>query len=185
MSLYSGKCDVYDSLVMIREVTDFSKIKIYRHVGEIVPLRIDSQKDLVPFYPFLTPMMAGDKDGATVYLSDMSFVDMEESEILERHLNDLKRYWRKCKRKKVQFDDEEALKLICWFTPQEHDKELVRRVKQDGEKATAEDVHIDGWDRMRKDLADEMLRWGWDKLKTYTWCYGWSRGWRMLQDEKS
>ena len=66
MSLYSGKCDVYDSLVMIREVTDFSKIKIYRHVGEIVPLRIDSQKDLVPFYPFLTPMMVGDKDGATV-----------------------------------------------------------------------------------------------------------------------
>ena len=42
VSIYSGKCDVYDSLVMINDVTDFSNVRIYASDNHIIPLRIDS-----------------------------------------------------------------------------------------------------------------------------------------------
>ena len=83
ISKFSGKCDVYDSLVMIREVKDFSKVIIYAADNEVIPLRINSKKDLIPYYPYLTSIMCGDSEGNTIiHLSKKSFVDAEEEGIL-------------------------------------------------------------------------------------------------------
>lgn len=49
MSKFSGRCDLYDSLIMIGEVSDFSNVHIFINDNPI-ELRIDSQKDLIPYY---------------------------------------------------------------------------------------------------------------------------------------
>ena len=106
MSKYSGKCDLYDSLIMIKDIKDYSKVKIYAYNNDIVPLRIDFERDAMPFYPYLTIMMNGDKDGNTIiHLSSESYVDTDENEHLSWYLEDIKKYWRKCKRKKIEFND--------------------------------------------------------------------------------
>ena len=99
ISVFSSKCDVYDSLVMIHNITDFSNVRIYASGNHIIPLRIDSQKDLIPYYPYLVAMMSSSKDGyMSVYLSGKSYVDTEEEERLQWRLNQLKKYYRRCKR---------------------------------------------------------------------------------------
>jgi hypothetical protein len=49
MSKFSGRCDLYDTLIMIGDVKDFSKVHIFINDNPI-ELRIDSQKDLIPYY---------------------------------------------------------------------------------------------------------------------------------------
>lgn len=177
-SVYSGKCDVYDTLVMIHEVEDFSKVKIYHHFGDVVPLRIDSKKDLAPFYPFLTSMMISSGDEITIILSSKSFVDIEEAEWLQWKLDDLLRYWRRCQRKEQPFDRDEAERIVSWRTgdkPESHVMELIDRVEELGDKATVEDIHDSMHDMMRKELMDEMIRLGWDEDVAYKWCFGFER----------
>ena len=64
MSKYSGKCDIYDSLIMIREMnkdSDWSKVKIKQYTNEldengyhkVKELKINSLKDVVPYFPFI------------------------------------------------------------------------------------------------------------------------------------
>ena len=178
MSRYSGKCDVYDTIVMIHDIEDFSKVNIYRHSEDVVPLRIDSEKDLAPFYPFLTAMMVCCNGYMSVTLSDKSFVDIEEAEWLQWKLDDLQKYWRKCKRKKIPFDRDEAERLVSWRLgdkPEPHVMELISRVEELGDKATIDDIHDPIHDRMRQELLSEMVRLGWDENDAYKWCFGFAR----------
>lgn len=55
MSKFSGRCDLYDSLIMIGEVSDFSNVHIFINDNPI-ELRIDSQKDLIPYYACIASM---------------------------------------------------------------------------------------------------------------------------------
>jgi hypothetical protein len=48
MSNFSGRCDLYDTLIIIGEVEDFSKVHIFINDNPI-ELRIDSRKDLIPY----------------------------------------------------------------------------------------------------------------------------------------
>lgn len=178
MSRYSGKCDVYDTLVMIRCIKDFSSVKIYRHFEDVVPLRIDSQKDLAPFYPYLTTMITSNNGYMNIILSDKSFVDIEEAEWLQWKLDDLKKYWRKCNRKKIPFDRDEAERMVSWRIGDKlepHVMELINRVEKLGDKATIDDIHDPMHDRMRQELLDEMVRLGWDEDDAYKWCFGFAR----------
>ena len=73
MSRYSGKCDVADWL---GDYDDgyIQNIKIFL-MDEIIPLRIDNQHDLSPYYPFLVAVGAVNKEGShVIYLSRESFV---------------------------------------------------------------------------------------------------------------
>lgn len=183
ISRYSGKCDLYDVLVDIREVTDFSKVKIYAANNSIVPLRIDSQKDLMPYYPYIIGMHASDSEGnMVVYLGARSYVDNEEGENLTWDLDTLKRYYRSRKRKHEPFDSDEALKKISFFDDSaEYKKELVNRVRELGEKATIEDIHIPFMDTMRQRLYEDMVAAGWNDDRAYEWCFGWRRLWERTK----
>jgi hypothetical protein len=55
MSKFSGRYDLYDSLISIGEIKDFSKIHIFLGDNPI-ELRIDSQTDLIPYYAY-EPML--------------------------------------------------------------------------------------------------------------------------------
>lgn len=100
---------------MIREVndetTDWSKIKIYQHTPETYfdgkgwhgdkLLDIKSVKDLLPYGPFLVGMAYGDKDGTYIcHIGERSFVDTEEEDRMTFYLNEVKKAYRRYKRKK-------------------------------------------------------------------------------------
>lgn len=185
MSKYSGKCDLYDSLIMIKDIKDYSKVKIYAYNNDIVPLRIDFERDAMPFYPYLTTIMSGDKDGNTIiHLSSESYVDTNENEHLSWYLEDIKKYWRKCKRKKIEFNEEEAAKLIMWCNEDlpSYKEEIIKRVKEQGEKATIKNIHTPLHDYYRKYLYDDMVDAGWDKRIAYRWVYGWQRYWEKIKE---
>lgn len=173
MSKYSGKCDLYDSFYM-KEGSDIEetlkKTKIYAHDHELVPLDIKTEKDLVPYYPYLVYMGYTDKEGYICYhLSVQSFVDFEEQESLTYSLNSMLRYYRKCKRKKESFDIEEACDTI--FFPQECHEELAKRVQKFGEKAVIDGLHTRMHQVYRKELYEEMLRVGYTPLRAWHWVY--------------
>lgn len=191
ISKYSGRCDCYDVLVDIREITDFSKVKIYAYGNFIIPLRIDSQKDLMPYYPYIVAISVGNSDGTQIiHLSKKSYVDAEEEDHLTWDLDTLKRYYRRQKRKHQPFDSAEALKKISFFSESpevapEYKKELVNRVREFGEKATIEDIHIPFMDTMRQQLYEDMIAAGWNDDKAYEWCFGWKRLWDRTKNTLS
>ena len=175
MSAYTGKCDVYDTLVMIHNITDFSNVKIYAYGNDIIPLRIDSQKDLMPYYPYLTSSMSKSDNGIIVHLSKESYIDEEEKNRLTIELEIIKRYARKCKRNKEPFDENKALDLITMFYKQDYQIELVNRVKKQGDKATIDDIHIPSSDRFRQMLFEDMIAAGYETTRAKLWCFGWRR----------
>lgn len=182
MSVYSSKCDLYDSLVMIRcnsgteeeinkeiESTDFY---IY-HGNKRHRLDIHTYKDLVPYFPYIVAVgcYSNTNDRQTIVLSSESYVDREEKERLGWILRDAQKEYRRCKRKKIAFDNVEWTAKSFWS-----DKsivgEIAKRVAEKGDKADIEGMHFlsyDKWDRAR--LAQEMSRVGYSDFEISNWVY--------------
>lgn len=181
MSKFSGKCDVYDSFGDLDEKalknTDF-------YLGDNpVPLRIETQHDLAPYYPYLTAIMSWSKDHRRRFcvLGERSFIDAEEEEHLGWRLRDLKKYYRRCKRNKIAYIVDEALAKVCLFPPRDSELELAKRVEMYGDKATLEGVHDEMHEYYRNALLKEMIRLGWNERKAKYWIW---KDWRMLIDGK-
>ena len=163
MSRWSGKCDCFDSLIEIHKYTEEelkNNVKIY--IGNNTePLHIEKMSDLIPYYPYLIAIACYDnvERKSVIRLSSESFVDREERECLEWRLKDLIRIYNRCKRKKIEFDVEDAVKQITWngWNEEPH-RELANRVKENGKKATINGIHLKMHERYRKELVDEMLK---------------------------
>ena len=162
MSKFSGKCDVYDSLIGINRYTEEelkNNVKIY--VGNNTePLHIEKISDLIPYYPYLIAVGCYDnvERKSVIHLSSESFVDREERESIEWRLKDLIRIYNRCKRKKIEFDVEDAVKQITWNGWNEEPyRELANRVKENGKKAAVDGIHLKMHEIYRKELVDEML----------------------------
>lgn len=176
----SGKADFEDVCTMHHSAEEIlSKYEIYASINDIIPLKIQTEKDLVAYYPYLVAAMYSSKeDGGTIRLTSKSYIDIEEEEHLTWRLNDLIRYYKKCKRKKIPFDKNEALKKINLFSedyPRQYEIDLVNRVAEFGTKATIENIHDPMHDRMRKEWFDLMVESGWNEDIAYRWIFGWSR----------
>ena len=126
MSEFSGRCDLGDTCDIFGIDKIISKYKIYTY-GNILPLKIEKPSDLIPYYPYIVTMMTSSKEGGgVIHLSKESFVDEEEREHLGWDLDHIKKYWRKCKRDKKEFDEKEALDMICFlFSPKDYQREMV------------------------------------------------------------
>lgn len=187
ISIFSGRCDLCDTVLSYGADKLLEKYKIYAQY-HILPLEVKEPKDLIPYYPYLVAVMYTDPEtGGTIYLSEESFIDREEKEHIQWDLDDLLKYWRRCKRKQVPFDEQEALKEITWLQsqPREYQLELVRRVQKEGDKATIEGLHDNLHDYYRKELLLEMVNNGWDEDKAGKWVYGWSRWIKMSDEERT
>lgn len=176
MSLFSGKCDCFDCMVMIgcsnsteetieKDVQEYlSKTDIYIGYDNFrlrIKADIKTYKDLVPCFPKLELMSCGDKDKRIVVLSEYSFAEKENQEIWQSKLDHLLKYYRKCKRNKVSFDDDTALKIICYMDYKlDECIELVNRVKTFGEKATIDGLGGGMIEHYRKYLYEECIRVG-------------------------
>lgn len=185
MSKYSGKCDVYDCY------SDYSddrlkqsKFYISTKDGRVHLLKIESQKDLAKYYPYLTSMAYGEKDGgAVVIITSTSFIDREEKEFLDYDLKALLKYYKKCKRNKIEFNDKEAADSISWFGDlSEAQKRLIQRVKKQGEKATTDGLHRPMQEYYRKEWFECLIDFGYEEFKAREIVYGWERA---VQYEKS
>lgn len=171
-----GKFCFEDFIDMEKDHID--KLKIYLSGHNLIPLAIKEPKDLIPYYPYLIGMSTRTKDGdMVVHLSEESYIDREEREHLGWRMDEIKKYYRKCKRKFQEFNKEEALSKV-WFygeNPPDYIVEMVNRVATDGNKATIDDLHDPMHEHMRKLHYDLMVEAGWDSDLAYMWVYGFSR----------
>lgn len=163
MSRYSSVCDVYDSLVSIHEYTEeelINNVTIY--VGKNTePLQINSKKDIIPYYPHVICSASFDnkRREAVLYITSESYVDTSERSILENCLKDTLKIYNRCKRNKTEFDVNEALEKLYWKDWNMNSmKELVNRVKEYGNKATIDGIHLKSNEYHRQLLAEIMVQ---------------------------
>ena len=189
ISRFSGKCDfcihlwigaeteeeVFNKfngtkLYMIQPLPDdFSWEKVREekiNIPETYYKKIEysSIEDLIPYYPHLVAFAGCDNTNprnSVVCITSESFVDSEERESLEFRLKHLLTIYNRCKKKKIEFDVEEALKEIVWNGWNEEPyRELANRVKLYGKKATVDGIHLRMQEHYRQELVDEMLKHG-------------------------
>ena len=78
MSLYSGKCDFSD-MSDIHNVDNILKSNVY--IGwNIAPLKFETEKDLIPYYPYIVGFSATTNGVGEIRLSSESYVDRQERE---------------------------------------------------------------------------------------------------------
>lgn len=178
MSKFSGKCDFYDHLFMSTNTdkeafdkfngTKLFKIKPLHEQVEVntteeihknwEPIEYHSIRDLVQYYPYTIAMAfcdGQDNHSSTVVLSMCSWVDREEADILGFYRELLLKEYRRCKRKHLEFNVEEAYKKVS-FTPRDYVKEMAERIKEQGPKADISDIHIPYSEKMREELKKEI-----------------------------
>ena len=163
MSEFSGKCDFKDTIdIWGADAICSSNIYLYE---QLIPLRIDTEKDLIPYYPYIVISAAMSKTGKNeIHLSKESYVDSYEKDLLTNILkNHLKKH-RKCKRDHVIFNPEPLLYL-------HEDEEIINRIKRDGEKATIDNIHLTYCQYYRDLLYREMVFAGYEPTKAYYWVY--------------
>lgn len=187
MSKFSGKCDFCDHLWISAKTDDeafnkFNGTKLY--ISQPLPdgfdfkkaledkvnipetyykkVKYSSIRDLVPLYPYLISMSYcdnTDSHNSVVILSSESFVDREEQEHLEYYLKDLLRVYNRCKRKKIEFNVEEAVKEVYWGKwYKDIMLELANRVKEKGKKASIDGIHLPTQEHYRQELTREIFK---------------------------
>ena len=169
MSKYSGKCDVYDWL---GDLTDeqISDCKIYLE-NECMPLRINTQRDLMPYYPRLVLMGWGSGGVRCARLTTESYVDIEEREHLGWKLDRVLRIYRGKKRKHEPFILEEILKEVVTCGGEDTWKEIVNRVAEFGGKATVDGLHTEIHEYLRNELYKDMVAAGYDARFARWWIW--------------
>lgn len=177
MSMYTGKYDFADRISSYNSLEEaLKKTKIYAFGHDLVPLAMKEPKDLVAYYPYLIGIAIGNKEGyQAIHLSSESYIDTSERERLEWVLRDAKKYYRKCKRKKEEFNIDDCLKNICFFDQKDYKRQVVERVAKDGEKADVDGIHIPMFDYGRRIWYKDLVEVGWDKMQAGMWVFGLSR----------
>ena len=162
MSRFSGKCDFYDCVASFYTFEEIqNKVKIF--VGKSdKPLKIEKMTDLIPYYPYLISLGAYDivDRTATVHLTSKSYIDLREQDSLDFILKQILRYYNSCKRKKIDFSVDGAVKKVFAISDKDRDTvatELANRVKINGKKASTDGLHLSMYDFDRKELAEEMV----------------------------
>lgn len=175
MSEFSGKCDVYDTLIDIGKAddnTDWSKIHIYHEEKE---LNIKSIKDLVPYFPFLTSLYISTNKECHLYLSKYPFPVKEEKETLAMYLKEAQKYYKKCRRNKKEYIPEEAASIIrlSFERSKKNDYvyEICLRVKEHPSSANTKNLYTAKANYYRQKLYEEMLRYGYDEQFAKAWCF--------------
>lgn len=180
MSMFSGKCDFYDSFCMIGGDGDEEKINeqlkklnlfVHGKDGRDHRVKTETIKDIAKYYPYLEAI--GIYDGETgyrIFLSSDSFIDQEEREHRNYMIEDVQKYWRKCKRKKEKFDPDKCAEEL-WWDDKETLKEIATRITQDGNNAEFDDMHFPLWEHYRRRWFEELVRLGYTEYEAYNWCF--------------
>lgn len=176
MSQFSGKCDIYDRIEMISCDTDeeiqeyIDKTKFYiMHEKRKHELHITNRKELALYYPYLETMGYHSEGFNVIHVSSDSYIDMHEKEHLEILYDYIMKIYKKCKREKKPFIEEDVL-AQCW-SPSEEVKEIIRRIAKDGRKATLDGIHTKMAEHYRRGWYDTLVSLGWDEIFAFNWVY--------------
>ena len=105
---------------------------------------------------------------------------------MNMYLNEVKKHWRRIKRKVEPAYREMALKAHFeennFYSHKDFMNELCDRVIAKGDKATTEDLTYPMFDRYKQNLYDTMIEYGWSEYKAYEWCYGWRYAYKHFYD---
>ena len=180
MSQFSGKCDFCDTLWIhgkdekgIEEFLKNTVIKVRTKDGRAHTCRVNTIKDAIKYLPYTTTIAFFSQGRGVIILSGTSYIDEEEQEHLQYDIDRVLKYWRKCKRNKIKFDETDCYNETYWRCGQE-DKaliEIISRVAKDGEKATFEGIHRPMWERYRREWFEEMVRYGYSENEAFCWCF--------------
>jgi hypothetical protein len=173
MSVLTGKCDFYDSVEMIGDIEDFLGDKADIYVRDIRIPNV-TEKDLVPYYPFIISSSYGSKEYNVVHLTRYSYIDYEEYDRLTMALNDFKRYYRKCKRTKHDFKVDECLRITAYhnFGNKDTYLKLAQRVADLGEKADIFGLSLEYYDKYyRAKFYKLLLEHGYSEMFANNWVY--------------
>ncbi len=166
MSLYSGKCDFCD-MCDIHNIDNILKSNVY--IGwNIIPLKIESEKDLIPYYPYIVALSSTTNGVGEIRLSTESYVDKQDRETLEWYVKDCQKYMNKCKRKKEIINIEH-------FDNQYHRdvyREILIKLMDKKKEFALDGIYLPMAEYYRKELYDEMVKNGWDEFKSRQWCFG-------------
>lgn len=186
MSEFCGKCDVCDCLGdRSDEYLQHSRFFIRGCDDRDHEIQINNQKDLSKYYPYLISFMGADKNSAVIHISSECFIDSEEAEMIGWIKRELVKYYNKCKRNKIPYDMNEALKKACWSNPADWEKELARRVGESGERAEVKDLHRPMHEYYRKHWYEELINQGYSENEARVWVYGWERVWNEQKEKRS
>lgn len=186
MSIFSGKCDIYDEFIAIMKMnnnSDWSKVEIFQYDEnhkDLQKLTIQNYKDLVPYFPFIVSSSCSSNQSTKAIISNKSFVDMENEEYINRIFKMAKKYYRKCKRQGIEFVPEEAAKKISFFkNANDLELEVCKRVKKHpyAKKNDISGLHNSIYVFYKKKLYDEMIKVGYTKKQTKDWCYQGIKTW--------
>lgn len=175
MSKFSGKFDFYDSYMNKDEnqiLENLGKLELYIYGKDKRDHRLksDTIKDIAKYYPYLICMGYGNRNGKRVILlTSDSFIDQEERERINYYAEDVLRYQRKCKRKKIPFNEEEYLKQ-AWI----HNdciKEVVHRIVKFGKNANLNDIHTGIHEMYRRYWFEELVKVGYTEQEAYVWVF--------------
>lgn len=168
---------------MLGDATDEYLQNSNIYIGDnIIPLRINNQHDLAPYYPYIVGIGSWRDGHAEIRLSTESFIDVEEREHLTWKLNNVLRYWRMCKRNKTPYNVDIAAQSISFpGTPNGIEQEIAERVARDGDKATIDGLRDYMHEYYRKELLEEMVRLGWDRRRAKYWLW---KDWKMLKEDE-
>ena len=186
MSIFSGKCDVYDHFMMFGEDDNITQkeidekianSKIYIRTKDCRAHKLDMKNayDITPYFPYIIGLCISSNKDNFMIISSESYVDCEEKSLLEMYLNIMLKNVRRCKRKKQEITEEEILKDV-WNRERDYIKRMVDIVKKNGTKTTINDIaaakiHIPSMERQRKYLYEQMVSLGYPKIKAYNWCF--------------
>lgn len=141
-------------------------------------LDIKSIKDLLPYAAFLVGAAGGNKDGFyTAHIGSRSFVDQEEEERFAWYLRDVKKLYRRCKRKKIEFTEEYVQKELSWVSDKTMISEIYRRVKEHPTSANVKGLHDNLHQYYRRRLAEEMVKAGYTQEQADEWVYNNNKTW--------
>lgn len=190
MSRFSGKSDLYDFLYMHADAEGRTSSEEYRRnirifVGKDM-VRNESDKDLVPYYPFVGSFGAG-RDGATFQFGPMSHVDWEDFDILSKVLCEVNRAYRKMVRKKLPKTVEQIVELVgnaFDYLAKDGDDPvpvLAKRKLEMGRKVSVplipSEYRLTRRDFYRKELEEEMVKWGYTPKEAHEWCFAGRKTW--------
>lgn len=169
MGRFSGKCD-FEDMCEIHNVDNILKSNVYID-WNIIPLKFETEKDLIPYYPYIVSLSSTTNGVGEIRLTTESYVDRQERESLEFYTKECQRYMNKCKRKKEIIN-------LDYFNNQYNKntyREILIRLMDKTKEFNLDGIYLPMAERYRKELYNEMVKNSWDENRSKQWCFGWRK----------
>ena len=171
MSQYSGKFDLYD-IIELHGLDNILRSDIYLG-NNIIPLRIESEHDLVPFYGYSSYMSAysAEEGKGSFYLNDKSNVDIREDDMLLQTQKSLISYFKQCKYKHIvpNLEKRGYLKLV----DKDAEDKIFERLQNDNMSLLGISTQYGTFYRQK--LYEAMIGAGWGDIRAKRWCFPYSK----------